>query len=103
MPGSVLGSVTAVDALMMGMPYDALGSFKDRKKTGGKSRNRRVEVQQHSKRQCTIPATAETTPPEQCASDHCCDTDATPPALVSAAALSVAGWQPSHTLRHVNG
>ena len=92
-PGSVLGSVTAVDALMMGMPYDALGSSKDPKKTGGKSRNRRVDVQQHSKRQCTIPATAETTP-----SNAHQTTAATPtplPALVSAAALSVAAE--SHT------
>ena len=59
----------------------------------GKSRNRRVEVQQHSKRQCTIPATAETTP-----SNAQQPTAATPtplPALVSAAALSVAAE--SHT------
>ena len=59
----------------------------------GKSRNRRVEVQQHSKRQCTIPATAETTP-----SNAHQTTAATPtplPALVSAAALSVAAE--SHT------
>ena len=59
----------------------------------GKSRNRRVQVQQHSKRQCTIPATAETTP-----SNAHQTTAATPtplPALVSAAALSVAAE--SHT------
>ena len=59
----------------------------------GKSRNRRVEVQQHSKRQCTIPATAETTP-----SNAHQTTAATPtplPALVSVAALSVAAE--SHT------
>ena len=36
--------------------------------------------------------------PEQCASDHCCDTDATPPALVSAAALSVAAESHTHVL-----
>ena len=59
----------------------------------GKSRNRRVEVQQHSKRQCTIPATAETTP-----SNAHQTTAATPtplPALISAASLSVAAE--SHT------
>ena len=62
----------------------------------GKSRNRRVEVQQHSKRQCTIPATAETTP-----SNAHQTTAATPtplPALVSAAALSV-----SHLLEQERG